>query len=212
MDITIVSDADSWKNVYIPVLIRDLEAQKHRVRWVHEAKSIPQGELAFILGFFQIIQPAYLAKSKHNLVVHESELPKGRGWSPMTWQVLEGKDRIHLTLFEAIEKVDAGKIYLRGQVPLQGHELLNEIREKTIQEMLRLCREFVKQYPDIIARGQAQEGTPTFYPRRKAADSRLDPAKSIQEQFNQLRVVDNESYPAFFEHQGHTYTLKIEKK
>ncbi|MFA5975492.1 MAG: formyltransferase family protein [Elusimicrobiota bacterium] len=212
MIITILSDAESWKNAYIPELIHDLKARKHRVRWVHRAADVPLGELAFILGFFQIVPSKVLSRNKHNLVVHESRLPKGRGWSPMTWQVLEGSNRIHLTLFEAVEKVDAGTVYLRGEVPLKGHELLVEIREKTIREMLRLCRTFVKQYPALIARGKPQTGRPTFYARRKASDSRLDPRKSIEKQFNLLRMVDNESYPAFFELKGHTYRLKIEKK
>lgn len=212
MIITIVSDAQSWKNEYIPELIRAWEAQKHDVRWVHQAEAIGPGELAFILGFFEIIPQEALARNRHNLVVHESRLPSGRGWSPMTWQILEGSDRIPLTLFEAVEKVDAGRVYMRSEAPLEGHELLPEVREKTIREMLRLCREFVERYPAIIAQGKPQAGEPTYYSRRKAADSRLDPRKSIEEQFNLLRAVDNESYPAFFELKGHAYLLKIEKK
>jgi len=41
-------------------------------------------------------------------------------------------------------------------------------------------------------------------------DSRLDIDRSIKEQFNLLRVVGNEEYPAFFEINGHKYLLKIE--
>jgi methionyl-tRNA formyltransferase len=38
----------------------------------------------------------------------------------------------------------------------------------------------------------------------------LDPQKSLAEQFNILRVVDNDRYPAFFEWNGRRYNLKIE--
>src|SRR6185295_4164814 len=106
----------------------------------------------------------------------------------------------------------SGPVYLRAQVPLDGHELLDEVREKTIREMLHLCLAFVKHYPSIIKQGKPQSGEPTYYLRRKAADSRLDPKKTIEEQFNLLRTVDNKDYPAFFELEGHTYLLKIEKK
>ena len=57
----------------------------------------------------------------------------------------------------------------------------------------------------------AQEGAESFYKGRKPEDSQLDFNKTIAEQFNLLRVVDNDKYPAFFEHQGEKYFLKITK-
>ena len=45
----------------------------------------------------------------------------------------------------------------------------------------------------------------------KSEDSLLDFNKTITEQFNLLRVVDNDKYPAFFENQGEKYFLKITK-
>ena len=38
-----------------------------------------------------------------------------------------------------------------------------------------------------------------------------DSNKSLKEQFNLLRIVDNINYPAFFELDRHKYILKIEK-
>ena len=132
--------------------------------------------------------------------------------SPVTWQVIEGVSDIPLSLIEAVEKVDAGKVYLRGLVPLTGDELLPEIREKVAKEMVRLCRQFIAGYPGILDRGEIQTGEPSYYPWRKPDDSRLAPSKSIEKQFNLLRTVDNEASPAFFSHRGSTYILKIEKK
>jgi len=51
----------------------------------------------------------------------------------------------------------------------------------------------------------------SFYLRRRPEDSRLDPDKTIREQFNLLRVVDNEKYPAFFDLHGQRFLLKVEK-
>jgi len=50
------------------------------------------------------------------------------------------------------------------------------------------------------------------YPKRIPENSRLDIDKSIREQFNMLRVSDNERYPLFFSHMGHEYILKVFKK
>ena len=56
---------------------------------------------------------------------------------------------------------------------------------------------------------QKQQGKGTYYRKRKTEDSALDIDKTIREQFNLLRVVDNNHYPAFFELNGQKYTLKI---
>lgn len=69
-----------------------------------------------------------LSHNAHNLVVHSSALPHGRGWSPITWQILEGKNEIPTTLIEAGETVDSGCIYARHQMQFKGNELLDEIR------------------------------------------------------------------------------------
>ena len=56
-----------------------------------------------------------------------------------------------------------------------------------------------------------QSGSDTFYAKRNPKDSMIDIDKSIKEQFNLLRIVNNEEYPAFFEIDGNKYLLKIEE-
>ena len=62
-------------------------------------------------------------------MVHESDLPEGRGMSPFTWQILEGKSVIPVTLLEATKELDAGKVYGKINVKLNGSELIDEWRE-----------------------------------------------------------------------------------
>ena len=147
----------------------------------------------------------------HNLVVHASDPPHGRGWSPLTWQVLEGAQRIPVTLLEAAESVDAGDIYLQEWFDLAGHELLDQLRDQVAQATLSLCRTFVGEYPNVLRKARLQSGEPSYYPRRGPEDSELNPDKSLAEQFDVLRVVDSERYPAFFKIRGQRYHLRIEK-
>jgi len=178
---------------------------------VHEPKEIPEGELCFILSCSKLVKPEVLKRNRHNLVVHESDLPKGKGWSPMTWQVLEGCAEIPVTLFEAANAVDSGAVYLQDRIRLDGTELVDELRAKQAASTLSLCRAFVDDYPLVLQKARAQHGEESFYQRRKPQDSRLDPDKTIGEQFDLLRVVDNERYPAFFDRNGCRYLIKIEK-
>jgi len=48
-------------------------------------------------------------------------------------------------------------------------------------------------------------------PKRTPQHSQLDPHRSIAEQFDLLRVVDNDRYPAFMDFRGARYVIKIEK-
>ena len=74
--------------------------------------------------------------SQHNIthvfssndVVHPSKLPKGKGFSPLAWQILDGLNNIPVTLFEAVEKVDAGEIYLVDYIKLNA-VLIEAVKE-----------------------------------------------------------------------------------
>lgn len=45
-------------------------------------------------------------------------------------------------------------------------------------------------------------GKESFYPKRSPKDSELDINKSLNEQFNLLRIASNEDFPAFFYKDG----------
>ena len=157
VEITVLSDQGSWKNGAILAMAERLRQRGHQVSSLHDAEAVRPGDILFILGFFKIVPVEILKRNKTNIVVHESSLPKGRGMSPVTWQVIEGMNEIPLSLIEgAVEKVDAGKIYLRGFVVLADGAA--EIREKVAVEMVRLCETFIKDYPAILKKGVEQSG------------------------------------------------------
>lgn len=208
LSITIVVDnPKSWMNDFIPSLARSLISLGHKVNFIQNLSEIKKGDLAFFLSCEKIVSSDVLSKHTHNLVVHESDLPSGKGWSPLTWQVLEGKNKIPISLFEASSKVDSGDIYFSDFIELDGTELVSALREKQAQKTFDLILRFVSNYPNLQAKKQS--GSETFYKKRSPTDSQLDINKTISEQFNLLRVVDNERYPAFFIHKGRKYIIKI---
>jgi len=209
--ISILSDRDSWLNFYLPALRMEWERHGHSVHWIHDPGEIKPGDFAFFLSCSKIVNADARCLNRHNLVVHESDLPKGRGWSPLTWQILEGKNDIPITLFEAADKVDNGDIYLQDVMCFAGDELVDELRAVQAQKTIELCLAFTVQYPEILERRRSQSGEPTYYPRRRPKDSELDSNKSIVEQFKLLRVTDNQRYPAFFWINGAKYALSVEK-
>ena len=207
--ITLLSDRESWLNRSLPELIQALWKRGHAVRWIHHPDELSAGDVCLLLSFSRLLSAEQLALNRYNLVVHESALPQGQGWSPMTWQILEGSSRIPVTLFEAVAELDAGPIYLQQQIYLKGHELVDEWRALQAQATLDLCLEWFDRHQEVVVAAQPQLGEPSQFRRRRPADSQLDPDRSLTEQFNLLRVVDNQGYPAFFRMRGRTLLIHV---
>lgn len=204
----LVDNPESWIVPYISSWISSRESFNNQVSLLHKHEDVETGDILVLLSCEKKFKLLHL--NKFNLVVHESALPKGRGMSPLTWQVLEGSSEIPVTLLEATDQIDAGVIYGQTVIRLCGTELVQELRELQAKATFDLLEDFIKKYPDII--GKMQIGEPTFYPRRTQANSQLDVNETIANQFNLLRVVDNERYPAWFEINGSKYEIKIFKK
>jgi methionyl-tRNA formyltransferase len=92
---------------------------------------------------------------------------------------------------------------------LNGDELNDEIKQKQGEITVSLCLKFINNIENI--KSMKQIGKETFYPRRTKSSSELDINKTIAEQFNLLRVVDNDRYPAFFVLNKQKYIIKIYK-
>lgn len=212
LKVTLLSDADSWLNAWLPELKTAFEADGHAVRWIHDPAQLVTGDVAFFLSLSRVVAADLRGRHAHNLVVHESALPHGRGWSPLTWQVLEGRNQIPVTLLDAADAVDAGEIHAQAVISLRGDELVQELRAAQAAATIQLCRDFIANYPFNLADSRPQTGEASFYPRRRPADSRLDPDKTLREQFNLLRVCDPERYPAFLELGGRRYEIRISSK
>ncbi len=208
--ISVVVDNDSWILPYAEKLVQNINSNGDKARLCRTHEEVGEGIAAFYLGCVKITPPDILKRNAYNLVVHESDLPKGRGFAPMSWQILEGVNDIPIVLIEAAAEADAGRIYLRDTIKLQGHELAHVWRDMQGRKTIELCLAFLDNAEPPV--GKEQQGSPTAYKRRTAKDSELDPARSLADQINHLRICDNERYPAFFHHMGHKYIVKIFKE
>jgi len=166
------------------------------------------GDLLFLISCNQIINQDIRKLYTRSLVIHESDLPKGRGWSPVSYQVEKGIMDIPVTLFEANQELDTGKWYIKSTIKLNGTELIDEIREKQFNVTLSMIKKFLTGSKE----GNNQFGDETYYAKRSEDNQQLDISKSIENQFDKLRVCDNNRYPSHFSIRNQKYILKIYKK
>jgi methionyl-tRNA formyltransferase len=211
MNISILS-SDPGHAVIAPLRtwMQAMADRGHKVVLVFDKADLVAGDILFLVSCHQMLRDADRARFKTCLVLHASDLPQGRGWSPHVWAIAGGSKRITVCLLEACDPVDSGPVWLRSSFDLEGHELLPEISAHLFAHEVALMTRAVEEYDSVVPQLQPSVLTQPLR-RRTPADSELDPAKSLAEQFDLLRVVDNERFPAFFRFRGHSYVIKIEK-
>lgn len=169
-------------------------------------------DTVFVLNYDQLLTPTQLTYANQYIVMHASDLPKGRGWSPYIWAILGGAQEITLSMVEAIAELDAGQILAQTTIHIPETDLLPEIRRKLAQAIKSL----ILTYYDAVnglrpLSPKIQTGTATYYPHRAPWMNELDITQSLKSQINLLRVSDNDHYPAFFWYHGQKYLLKVYK-
>jgi methionyl-tRNA formyltransferase len=211
LKVAVITSYRSWFRSYLDELLSSMKDNGFSVSHSFNHKELdPSGyNYVFVLSYFSIVEEAFLNQNPNTFVVHESKLPKGKGWAPLFWQILEGKNQIPIVLIQATKEMDAGDIFLEDTINLSGYELHDEIREKQAQKTIELCIRLLKAYDEIEP--MPQKGEESFYPKRTPKDSELSLDQSIREQFNLLRIVNNQDFPAFFMLDGKKYVLTIQR-
>jgi methionyl-tRNA formyltransferase len=189
----------------------DQNRDSHQISLVRKKKELLGGEILFLVSCSEIVSAVDRAIYRASLVLHASNLPVGRGWSPHIWQIIGGAQEVTLSLLEAEDKIDSGRIWYQTTFPVPKHSLWDEINERLFNAEIELIDLAVHEFDTVIPKPQDMATGPTYYPRRTAEASKLDAERSIASQFDLIRVCDPTRFPAFFELHGKKYKLTLEK-
>jgi|TARA_Y100000296_G_scaffold72861_1_gene89717 methionyl-tRNA formyltransferase len=190
----------------------DGRSAQETVNLVHDKSQIQSGDLLFLISVSELIGPDTRARFQNTVVVHASDLPEGRGWSPHVWTILRGGDAIVVSALDAEEPVDSGAIWAKTRIEIPKTALCDEINERlfgaTLELMAKVC--------DMIEAGEQprvqDDRVSSYWPRRTPKDSEIDPNESISSQFDAIRVSDPDRYPAFFRLHGEIFEIRLKKR
>jgi methionyl-tRNA formyltransferase len=174
--------------------------QGHTCRVIRSPDEIStQDDLVFCLSFAKIIPEPLLKRPRHGVWVgHSSDLPRGRGWAPLQWSVLNKLSHVVVTLFKADAGVDDGPYAFKGKFPIEPFDTLASLHRKDHEISAELYHKLINAVTGRTLRLQKQTGEPSYWRRRTPADSQLDSAKSLSDLWDHIRICDNDRYPAFF--------------
>ena len=214
MKIQILTSKDSWLNRNKrKTVVNYLKKFSKKISLINNHKNIKKNlDICIILSYYKIIPSKFLKYSKFNLVVHESNLPSGKGFSPLYWQILNGKKKIVFTLFEASQKMDAGDYYYKKSFSFKKNLFYNDIKIEQLKCALNMVSSFLKKYrSNKKIKLYKQKGKSTYFRRRNAKDSMLNINKSLMSQINLIRICDNQRFPAYFKYRNKKFIINMKK-
>jgi len=88
----LIDTSNNWIEKYLKKKNFGLK-KEFKFKFESNYKKIKNQDIVFILGYTKILKNNFLKKNKYNLVVHESNLPKGKGFAPVQWQILNKKKK-----------------------------------------------------------------------------------------------------------------------
>ena len=147
--------------------------------------------------------PAELTQSYDCVAFHMTDLPYGRGGSPLQNLILRGHGDTKLCALKMTEAFDAGPVYLREELSLKGSAEEIYLRANVISAQM------VKRIIDDDIEPSPQVGNPVIFRRRQPRESELKGINELGAAYDFIRMLDAEGYPhAFVEHDGFRFEFR----
>ena len=212
MKITLLcSDANHPVNAHINRWIEKNQS-RHNLQIVRESGKLSGGDFLFLISCTEIISPEKCALYNYCLVLHASDLPSGKGWSPHIWELIGGAPGFTLSLLEAAEALDSGDIWSKVFVEIPKDALWDEINDKLFEAEISMLDFAINHHKTITPRKQVAAAAPCkYWPKRSPGNSCVKADDSIAKQFDLLRTCDPTRYPAYVDHLGCRYKITLEK-
>ena len=132
------------------------------------------------------------------VVFHMTDLPFGRGGSPLQNLLVRGIYDTKVSAIKVGRGMDTGPVYLKKPLDISfgnADDILKRVSSIVFNEMIPA---FLQN--DITCR--EQEGEPVSFKRRLPEQSEIPPGLSQRQIYDYIRMLDGEGYPAAFVEAG----------
>lgn len=141
--------------------------------------------------------PAEIVSNYECICFHMTDVPYGRGGSPLQNLIMRGHRETKLTSLRMTDEVDGGPVYFKEPLSLEGNA--EEIYLRASRMSCRMMERIAAEEPVPIV----QEGNIEKFIRRKPAESSIEGAHSLEKMHDFIRMLDADGYPrAFLEYGG----------
>ena len=135
------------------------------------------------------------------IIFHMSDVPYGRGGSPLQNLIARGHSETMLTALKCVAELDAGPVYRKRPLSLDGSA------EEILARAGALMEEMIVGIAENEPSPVPQEGDVVHFKRREPAEGDLGSVEDIRRSYDYIRMLDADGYPpAFIE----TDSLRLE--
>lgn len=156
------------------------------------ALSVMQPRYIFFPHWSELV-PKEVTEVYECVCFHMTDLPYGRGGSPLQNLIIRGCKVTKLTALKMEEKLDAGPIYKKDELKLDGNA--EQIFVRMAKLAMMQIQFIIENNPKPIAQST---NTQENFKRRRHSDSEINKKQSIGQLFDHIRMLDAPGYPKAF--------------
>lgn len=164
-------------------------------------KFVP--DICFVMGWYYIISEELLYRVPGGVIgIHNSLLPRHRGFAPVVWSMISGENETGFSVFSFDRGMDTGVIWYQQKVSIDEGDYVSDVLDKINNEIDKF---FDNNFLDIL-KGKVKpwkqcETNASYGARRTEADGKIDWSKSAQEIYNFIRA-QSKPYPGAYAFYG----------
>ena len=145
-------------------------------------------KIIFFVHWRKILNKKFIRKYLC-ICFHMTDLPYGRGGSPLQNLILKKKKITKLTAFKMNEKIDSGDYILKKKISLKGpaHEIYKKMSLKSLEMIKKILSKKIKY--------KKQRGKKVYFKRRKPFQSKINNINNLNDLYDFIRMLDAPSYP-----------------
>jgi methionyl-tRNA formyltransferase len=136
--------------------------------------------------------PGEITRAFECVCFHESDVPYGRGGSPIQNLIMGGHGTTVISAIRMTDEFDGGPVYMKRPLSLVGRA--QEIFERAAQIVVDMMHEMALTEPLPLP----QTGEATYFIRRTPAQSLLPDRGSPAKIYDFVRMLDADTYPKAF--------------
>lgn len=134
------------------------------------------------------------------VIFHMTDVPFGRGGSPLQNLVEREIYQTKISALKAVKELDAGDVYLKNDLSLNGSA------EEIYIRATKIISDMIKTIIETRPKPVPQRGDVVEFKRRKLEQSNITNLDSLEKVFDYIRMLDAEGYPhAYIETDGLRY-------
>lgn len=133
------------------------------------------------------------------VIFHMTDVPYGRGGSPLQNLIVRGHKETKLSALKCINKLDAGPVYAKLPLSLEGSA------EKILRRASILIKDLIILIVKENPKPKNQSGIVVEFNRRQSNDGDIANLNDLEKVFDYIRMLDATGYPPAFMMSDHFY-------